>query len=179
VISNRSTLRVDEQRRDLVGDVAVFVELEADGDERPPRVRGDRRLQQRRESSKANLEATAFTTGTGSGQPKGVITAVSAVGGSVIATGTNAVALSDLYTNQAALPARWRPKARWMANLTIINAFRQVPAFTGATTSVVSDATTPPRALGWAVLPFGRSITDHDHVAGAGRCSPDADEAAA
>lgn len=102
--------------------------------------------------SKAQLEATAFTTGTGTGQPKGLITALVAAGGSVVlATGTNVLAQADLYTNQAALPARWRPNARWMMNLSILNGFRQLPQATGLNYSVVDDSGPRPKALGWEV----------------------------
>src|SRR5262249_48843811 len=54
--------------------------------------------------AKAQLESSAFTLGNGTTEPKGVITAVSAVGSSIITTGTNTVAVSDLFTNQSALP---------------------------------------------------------------------------
>lgn len=102
--------------------------------------------------AKAQLEATAFTTGSGTNQPKGIITAlVAAGGGTVIATGTNVLAQADLYANQAALPPRWRPNARWMMNLSILNGFRQLPQATGLNYSIISDATTPPTALGWEV----------------------------
>lgn len=45
--------------------------------------------------SKLAEESRVFTTGNGTTEPKGVITAVSAVGGSVIATGTNTLANAD------------------------------------------------------------------------------------
>jgi HK97 family phage major capsid protein len=67
--------------------------------------------------AKAVQEALGFTL-TQTNGPIGIISAVSAVGGSVIATGTNAVAIADAYNNQQALPARWRPNAKFMANLT-------------------------------------------------------------
>lgn len=103
--------------------------------------------------SKAQEEARVFTVGTGvAPEPAGIITHLVAAGGStVIATASNVLALGDLLTNQAALPPRWRANARWMMNLSIINGYRQVPAFTGATTSVINDSTSPPRALGWEV----------------------------
>lgn len=103
--------------------------------------------------AKAQLEATAFTTGDGvAPNPKGIITALVAAGGAtVIATGTNVLAQADLYANQAALPARWRPNAKWMMNLSIINGYRQLPQATGLNYSIVSDASTPPKALGWEI----------------------------
>ncbi|MCZ4509802.1 phage major capsid protein [Streptomyces sp. ActVer] len=106
--------------------------------------------------AKASLEATAFTTGTGTGQPKGIITALVAAGGSsVIATGTNVLAQADLYANQASLPPRWRQNAKWMMNLSIINGFRQLPQATGLNYSIINDNTTPPKALGWDVIENG------------------------
>jgi HK97 family phage major capsid protein len=59
-------------------------------------------------------------------------------------------------TNQSigplrALPARWRPNARWMMSLPILNGYRQLPQATGLNYSVINDATTPPTALGWPV----------------------------
>jgi HK97 family phage major capsid protein len=102
--------------------------------------------------AKAAHEANAFTLGTGTApQPKGIITAVSAVGGSVIATGTNALASADPYNNQNALPARWRSRAVFMANLSIVNGFRQLPKATNIQESLVDDSTTPPKLAGWSL----------------------------
>jgi HK97 family phage major capsid protein len=65
--------------------------------------------------AKDQLEASAFTLGTGTGHPWGVVQRiVTSHASSVIATGTNVLAQADLYNNQAALPARWRPNARFM-----------------------------------------------------------------
>jgi HK97 family phage major capsid protein len=102
--------------------------------------------------AKQVLEAAAFTTGTGTGQPRGIITALVAAGGSVvIATATNVLAQGDLYANQAALPARWRPRARWMMNLSIINGYRQLPQAAGLNYSVVNDDGERPKALSWEI----------------------------
>jgi HK97 family phage major capsid protein len=108
-----------------------------------------RQIQKLFVDAKAQLEATAFTTGNGTTEPKGIVTAVSAVGGSVVTAAGAAVALADIIANQNALPPRWRPNARFMANLSVINAARQLPAGSGLTTSIVDDSTNPPRMLGW------------------------------
>lgn len=99
--------------------------------------------------AKDRIEETAFAVGTGSGQPKGIIPA----GTSQNRAGTAAAgpAATDVYALQAALPARWRgPRARnaWLANLTTINTLRNIPAFTGATTSIVNDSGPEPTMLG-------------------------------
>jgi HK97 family phage major capsid protein len=100
--------------------------------------------------AKDRIEETAFATGTGTGQPWGVITrgTTLAAGAGTAATGFTA---ADAYALQAALPARWRgPRANnvWIGNLTSINRGRNVPSFTGSTTAIVNDATDPPRMLG-------------------------------
>jgi HK97 family phage major capsid protein len=99
--------------------------------------------------AKDRIEETAFAVGTGSGQPKGIITA----GTSQNRAGTAATGpvAQDVYALQAALPARFRgPRARnvWVGNLNVINSLRNVPSFTGSTTSIVNDNTSPPTMLG-------------------------------
>lgn len=73
------------------------------------------------------LEAAAFATGTGSGQPTGIITKLVAAGGSVIVTSatTDTLAIADIYALQNALPARFRMQASWLANNAIYNRVRQ------------------------------------------------------
>ncbi|WP_329338586.1 phage major capsid protein [Streptomyces sp. NBC_00663] len=78
--------------------------------------------------AKDRLEAASFATGTGVGQAKGVITAVSAVAGSVVASATaDTYAVADVYAVEQALPPRYRLTGSpvWMANKTIINKTRQ------------------------------------------------------
>lgn len=78
--------------------------------------------------AKDRLEATAFATGNGTSQPKGVITAVSAVSGSVVASATaDTYAVADVYAVEQALPPRYRltGSPSWMANKAIINKTRQ------------------------------------------------------
>ncbi|MFE0132050.1 phage major capsid protein [Streptomyces sp. NPDC059037] len=96
-----------------------------------------------------NLETQAFTLGTGSGQPRGIITAVSAVPGSVVTDAGTAYATGQPYAVQNALPPRWRPRAQWMANLSVVNGYRQVIKGTGMTESVIDDSGEMPRLLGW------------------------------
>jgi HK97 family phage major capsid protein len=99
--------------------------------------------------AKDRIEETAFAVGTGTGQPWGIIprgTSQNRAG--TAAAGPTAV---DAYALQAALPARWRgPRANnvWVGNLNTINVFRNVPSFTGSTTSIVDDSGPIPRMLG-------------------------------
>ena len=76
--------------------------------------------------AKDTLEAAAFATGSGSGEPNGIVTAVAAVTASrVAATTNNSYALEDVYATIEDLPARHRPGASWAASLPIINLTRQ------------------------------------------------------
>jgi HK97 family phage major capsid protein len=99
--------------------------------------------------AKDRIEETAFAVGTGSGQPKGIIPA----GTSQNRAGTAAAgpAAQDVYALMAALPARFRgPRSQnvWAANLTTINALRNIPSFTGSYTSIVNDSGPTPTMLG-------------------------------
>jgi HK97 family phage major capsid protein len=102
--------------------------------------------------AKDRLEETAFAIGTGTGQPKGAITA-----GTVLAPTGSAAGprIADVYNLQNALPARFRgPRSNvaWVAALPTINATRQLAKFTGSTDSMVDDSTDTPRMLGKPVL---------------------------
>ena len=68
------------------------------------------------------LTATAYTTGSGSGQPTGVITKLVASAGTVpLITPASAETLAsgDVYSVQNALPPRFQPNARWCAKMAI------------------------------------------------------------
>lgn len=77
------------------------------------------------------LMATAYTTGTGTGQPIGVITALPA-GSLVASAGADTFAKGDVYATQNALPPRFQPNARWCAALPIINLMSQMETTAGA-----------------------------------------------
>jgi HK97 family phage major capsid protein len=81
------------------------------------------------------LEAGAFATGSGSGQPTGIITALTGVSSSIVASATaDTFALADIYSTYGALPARYRnmPSTGWLANNLIYNRIRQFDTSGGA-----------------------------------------------
>jgi HK97 family phage major capsid protein len=88
--------------------------------------------------AKDRLEVVAFTTGTGSAQPFGIITH-----GTSDAT-VGALTAAMVYGLHNALPPRFRvgdnAKPVWLANVAIMNALRQLPAFSGAVNPILSDA---------------------------------------
>jgi HK97 family phage major capsid protein len=76
--------------------------------------------------AKNRLESAAFAIGTGTGQPKGVVTAVAAVAGSIVdSAATSTYAVGDVYSLAAALPPRYRPNATWLMEYETILATRQ------------------------------------------------------
>jgi HK97 family phage major capsid protein len=77
-------------------------------------------------------QATAYTTGDGSGEPTGIITAL--VGGSSLVTPTTAETFTapDVYKVQNALPARFQARAQWCAALATINSIAQFETTNGA-----------------------------------------------
>jgi HK97 family phage major capsid protein len=81
--------------------------------------------------AKDRLEEAAFATGSGAGQPQGAVNGATTV---VTTATTLVIALADVYAVQAALPPRFRnaPGAAWVANVAIINAFRQLDTAGGA-----------------------------------------------
>lgn len=95
------------------------------------------------------LEATAFTVGTGTGQPKGLITAVAAVAGSRVASATaDTFVVGDLYAVRDALPARYFLNGRWMFHPKIDSKIRQFgTADSHALFSRIGEAA-PPALLG-------------------------------
>ncbi|MCZ0913799.1 phage major capsid protein [Gordonia amicalis] len=99
-----------------------------------------------------NLHATAFTNGSGSGRPTGIITAIAARSPTVVAsnTGSEAMAASDFYALQNALGPQFQPNAVWAANLAIMDTARQFETSAGAL-KFPSLHGTPPTLLGLPV----------------------------
>lgn len=78
------------------------------------------------------LTASAYTVGTGTGEPTGLVTALSG-GASVVATATpDTLTSADVYALQNQLPPRFQPNAQWVANLSIINTLAQFETGAGA-----------------------------------------------
>lgn len=96
------------------------------------------------------LTATAYTTGSGTGQPTGVITSLAGSSGTVplVSPATpETLAPGDVFSVQNALPPRFQPRAVWNANLAIINTLRQFETTNGALKFPELQAN-PPMLLG-------------------------------
>lgn len=103
--------------------------------------------------AKDQLEAVAFATGAGDGsnQPTGIITALAGGSSEVAPTTPETFASADLYKLMEAVPARFRPNARWMMALETINKIRQFATGTGQQHAFITELAdgTPSRLLGW------------------------------
>jgi HK97 family phage major capsid protein len=101
---------------------------------------------------KDELEAAAFVLGTGSGQPTGIVTALTATASEINAAADDTFALADIFTIQGALPARYRSRASWLANNSIYNRIRQFDTAGGAGMWERIGADRPPLLLGRPAL---------------------------
>jgi len=101
---------------------------------------------------KDTLEAAAFTTGSGSGQPTGIITALAGTSSEVAPTTAETFAVADVYKLDQALPARYRAGASWMANRGIYNLVRRFDTGGGADLWERLGADVPPMLLGRPAL---------------------------
>lgn len=108
--------------------------------------------------SKDRLEATAFATGNGTTQPHGIVSALSSVTASRVSANTNGTyGIVDAYNLLEALPARYRPRAAWLANLGILNRTRRFnEGSAGANASFLTDfaGDTPALMIGKPVYEF-------------------------
>jgi len=84
-------------------------------------------------------DAAAFATGSGTGQPFGIVTALTGGASEADSATTDVYAIADLYATQGNLPARYRPGASWLANNAIYNLTRQFAEPSGLWVDVGAD----------------------------------------
>lgn len=96
-----------------------------------------------------NLMATAYTTGTGSGQPQGIVTGLAGTSSEINTTGSEAIDATDPFVLQNALPARFSANAVFMSHIAIANGYRQFETTNGAL-KFPELRESPPRLLGKA-----------------------------
>jgi HK97 family phage major capsid protein len=97
---------------------------------------------------KDELESVAFATGTGSGQPFGIVTALAATASEINAATDDTFAIADVYTIQGALPARYRKNASWLANNSIYNLIRKFDTSGGGGFWTNLNSDRPPQLMG-------------------------------
>jgi HK97 family phage major capsid protein len=114
---------------------------------------------------------TAFTTGSGNGQPTGIITALAGTGSEINTQGSEATAATDPYDLQDALPARFSERAVFMSHIAIRNEYAQMETSNGALKSPgLQDV--PPTLLGRQHLENNRMDRAYDAGATANNYVP-------
>lgn len=101
--------------------------------------------------AKNDAEAQVFAVGSGTGRPRGVVTAVAATAGSVVETASaGAYTADDVYAVRGALPPRHRGVSSWLANDMIYLLTRQFATGSGPQHAFWSDMgmDTPSQLLG-------------------------------
>lgn len=73
--------------------------------------------------------ATAFVTGSGTGQPEGLVTGLTGTAQETTGSG-EVITRAMVYGMQNALGSRWQPGARWLASLSVLNALSQLTGTT-------------------------------------------------
>lgn len=81
---------------------------------------------------KDSFESQAFVTGTGSGQPTGIVTALTGGSSVVASAATDTFAVGDVYALSDALPHRYAANASWLAHRAIYSKVRQFDTYGGS-----------------------------------------------
>jgi HK97 family phage major capsid protein len=100
-----------------------------------------------------------FTRGTGTGEPKGILTAISAVSGNRVKVTTGgSIGAPDPYAVWKALPQRFRRKASWLMSVGVNNAFRQLG------TANVYHASTVALPEEWTDALFSKAVYESPYM---------------
>lgn len=93
------------------------------------------------------LEASKFISGSGSGEPFGIVTALTGTSAE-LTQGTNTLPITSVYGLDNGLPARYRMNASWLAHRAIYNVVRQFDTAGGAGLWVQLQGDQPAQLLG-------------------------------
>lgn len=101
-----------------------------------------------------------FTRGTGTGEPQGVLTILSATAGARVGVQTSGAnfGANDPYTVWKALGQRFRRRASWMMSVDVNNKIRQIA------TANVFHATTVNLPAEWADMLFGKQTYESPYM---------------
>lgn len=95
-----------------------------------------------------DLEANKFITGTGTGEPFGIVAALTGTSSEITTTTNDVFALADVYKLDNALPARYRTNATWLGHRAIYNLIRAFDTAGGAGMWVQLPSDAPAQMLG-------------------------------
>src|SRR6266567_2453311 len=101
-----------------------------------------------------------FTIGSGTGEPKGILTAISAVSGDRVklASGTGLLTAADPYNVWKALPQKYRRNASWLMSIGVNNGIRQLG------TANVFHGYTVNLPEGWADQLFNKPVYESAYM---------------
>jgi HK97 family phage major capsid protein len=94
------------------------------------------------------LEATKFISGSGSGEPFGIVTALTGTASELTQGSSGTMPLTSVYGLDNGLPARYRMNASWLAHRAIYNVVRQFDTAGGAGMWVQLPDDRPAQLLG-------------------------------
>lgn len=94
------------------------------------------------------LEAQAFITGTGSGQPVGIATALNGTASNITSAPAGSFNADDVYACDNALPFRYSSNGSWLAHRAIYNLVRQFDTTGGGLFWANLNPGAPPDLLG-------------------------------
>lgn len=95
-----------------------------------------------------DLEANKFITGTGTGEPTGIVTTLTGTSSELTQGSSGTMPLASVYGLDNGLPARYRRGASWLAQRSIYNVIRQFDTAGGAGMWVQLPDDTPPKLIG-------------------------------
>jgi HK97 family phage major capsid protein len=100
------------------------------------------------------LLTNKFTIGSGTGEPKGILTAISATAADRVRIQTSGAGIgpADPYALWKALPLKYQPRASWLMGVGVNNGFRQL----GTANVYHASSSTLPDA--WLDVLFGRPV---------------------
>jgi HK97 family phage major capsid protein len=78
------------------------------------------------------LQATAYTTGSGTAQPEGIVTGLVGTASEIAPAVAETFSAADVFALQNALPARFSGNATWQSHIAIGNLIRQEETTNGA-----------------------------------------------
>lgn len=100
-----------------------------------------------------------FTIGSGTGEPKGILTAISATSADRVKVTTGgSIGAPDPYNVWKSLPQKYRRNASWLMSVGVNNAFRQLG------TANVYHATTVTLPEGWLDVLFGKPTYESTYM---------------
>ena len=97
---------------------------------------------------KDRRESVAFVSGTGAGQPTGIVSELDGGASIVLTDAATTFGVVDVYALDGALPTRYRMGASWLANRLTYNDVRQFDTQGGSSLWVQLSQDVPPQLLG-------------------------------